>query len=165
MGTNFYLCHVPTIKEHEEMQKLLIEKQYKDIKNKIEEATHQYHIGKRSCGWQFIFEAGIGEKETRPDFLNNCEFQYLKNPWGNNLKSLKEWLSKSEYVIQNEYGVAFTPEQFWNDEVGESLYNDPEKYINCAQYYKQYYKDKPIYFDNREFTSLDGLRFSMSDFC
>lgn len=118
MGTNFYLCHVPTIKELEEMQKLLIEKQYKNLKNKIEEATHQYHIGKRSCGWQFIFEAGIGEEETRPDFINDCEFQYLKNPWGNNLKSLKEWLSKSEYIIQNEYGEAFTPEQFWNDEVG-----------------------------------------------
>ena len=62
--------------------------------------------------------------------------------------------------VQNEYGVFFTPEQFWNEEVGESLYNDPDKYINC----EQYYKDKPRYFDNREFTSSDGLRFSMSEF-
>lgn len=25
----------------------------------------------------------------------------------------------------------FTFEQFWNEEVKESLYNDPDKYINC----------------------------------
>ena len=161
MGTNFYLCHVPTVKEHLEMQELLAKRQYEALKEKIEKATHQYHIGKRSCGWQFLFEAGSGEEDTRPNFLSDCEFQYLKNPWSNNLQSLKEWLSKSEYVIQDEYGGVFTPEQFWNEEVGKSLYNDPDKYINCGQYYK----GKPRYFDNREFTSSDGLRFSMSEFC
>ena len=154
MGTNYFLCHVPTVKEHLEMQELLAKKQYEALKNKIEEVTHQYHIGKRSCGWQFLFEAGKGGTD------NNFEY-YVKNPWTNNLQSLKEWLSKSEYVIKNEYGVIFTSEQFWNEEVGESLYNDPDKYINC----EQYYKDKPRYFDNREFTSSDGLRFSISEFC
>ena len=143
------------------MQELLAKKQYEELKNKIEEVTHQYHIGKRSCGWQFLFEAGRGEEDTRPNFLSDCEFQYLKNPWGNTLKSLKEWLSKSEYVIKDEYGTIFTSEQFWNEEVGKSLYNDPDKYINCGQYYK----GKPRYFDNTEFTSSDGLRFSMSEFC
>lgn len=155
MGTNFYLCHVPTVKEHIEMQELLAKKQYEELKNKIEEVTHQYHIGKRSCGWQFLFEAGRGD--LKPD---DDGYYRINNPWGNNLKSLKEWLSKSEYIIQDEYGTFFTAEQFWNEEVGESLYNDPDKYINCAQYYK----DKPRYFDNREFTSSDGLRFSMSEF-
>ena len=87
MGTNYYLCHVPTVKEHLEMQELLAKKQYEELKSKIEEVTYRYHIGKRSCGWQFIFEAGRGEEKTRPNFLNDCEFQYLRNPWGNNLKS------------------------------------------------------------------------------
>ena len=64
MGTNFYLCHVPTVKEHIEMQELLAKKQYETLKNKIEESTREYHIGKRSCGWQFLFEAGIGENCT-----------------------------------------------------------------------------------------------------
>lgn len=152
MGTNFYLCHVPTAKEHEEMQKLFIEKQYKALRDKLDKVLHVYHIGKRSCGWQFLFEAGKGD--LGPD--DNGYYRNT-NPWSNNLQSLKEWLSKPEYVIQDEYGKIFTPEQFWNEEVGNSLYNDPEKYINC----EQYYKDKPKYFDNGEFTSSDGLRFSM----
>lgn len=156
MSTNFYLCHVPTVKEHIEMQELLAKKQYEELKNKIEESTHRYHIGKRSYGWQFLFEAGTGD--LKPD---DDGYYGLNNPWSNNLQSLKEWLSKSEYIIQDEYGTFFTPEQFWNEEVGKSLYNDPDKYINC----EQYYKDKPRYFDNREFTSSDGLKFLMSEFC
>ena len=87
-------------------------------------------------------------------------YGYTKNPWCNNLESLKEWLSKSEYVIKDEYGTIFTSEQFWNEEVKESLYNDPDKYINCEQYYKDKLRD----FDIREFTSSDGLRFTMSEF-
>ena len=50
MSTNFYLCHIPTVKEHIEMQELLAKKQYETLKNKIEESTREYHIGKRSCG-------------------------------------------------------------------------------------------------------------------
>lgn len=165
MSTNFYLCHVPTVREHIEMQELLAKKQYEELKNKIEEVTRKYHIGNRSCGWQFLFEAGRGEEENRPNFLNDCEFQYLKNPWGNNLKSLKEWLSKPEYVIQNEYGDIFTSEQFWN-EINECLYNNPEKYINGKQHYEMCRKRGEWYCvdDNKEFTSSDGLRFTMSEF-
>ena len=48
MGTNFYLCHVPTVKEHKEMQKLFIEKQYKALQDKLCKVMHIYHIGKRS---------------------------------------------------------------------------------------------------------------------
>ena len=155
MGTNFYLCHVPTIKEHIEMQELLAKKQYEELKEKIGETTHRYHIGKRSCGWQFLFEAGNGSLTPEDD-----GYYRLNNPWSNNLESLKEWLSNNEYVIQDEYGTFFTQEQFWNEEVGESLYNDPDRYINCDQYYK----GNPRYFDNREFTSSDGLRFSISEF-
>ena len=156
MGTNFYLCHVPTVKEHEEMQKLFIEKQYEALRDKLDKILHTYHIGKRSYGWQFLFETGKGDFGPDDD-----RYYRISNPWSNDLQSLKEWLSKPEYVIQDEYGEVFTPEQFWNEEVGECLYNDPEKYINC----EQYYKDKQRYFDNREFTSSDGLRFSMSEFC
>lgn len=158
MSTNYYLCHVPTVKEHIEMQELLAKKQYETLKNKIEESTREYHIGKRSCGCQFLFEAGIGENLESDEYMH---YGYTKNPWCNNLESLKEWLSKSEYVIKDEYGTIFTSEQFWNEEVKESLYNDPDKYINCEQYYKDKLRD----FDIREFTSSDGLRFSTSEFC
>ena len=134
------------------MQKLFIKKQCKALRDKLDKVLHVYYIGKRSCDRQFLFEAGKGD--LSPD---DGGYYRNTNSWSNNLQSLKEWLSKPEYVIQDEYGEIFTPEKFWNEEVGESLYNNPEKYINC----EQYYKDKPRYFDNREFTSSDGLRFSI----
>ena len=159
MGTNFYLCHIPTVKEHIEMQELLAKKQYEELKNKIEEVTHQYHIGKRSCGWQFLFEAGTGD--LKPD---DDGYYRLNNPWSNNLQSLKEWLSKSEYIIKNEYGDIFTSEQFWN-EINECLYNNPEKYINGEQHYEMCRKrGEECCVDHKEFTSPDGLRFTMSEF-
>lgn len=55
------------------------------------------HIGKRSAGWQFLWNA------------NN--FQYFKP----NSKSLKKWLQSGEIV--DEYGESFTYEQFINDEI------------------------------------------------
>ena len=162
MGTNFYLCHIPTVKEHIEMQELLAKKQYETLKNKIEESTREYHIGKRSCGWQFLFEAGIGENLESGEYMH---YGYTKNPWCNNLESLKEWLSKSEYIIKNEYGDIFTSEQFWN-EINEYLYNNSEKYINGKQHYEICRKrGEWCCVDHKEFTSSDGLRFTMSEFC
>lgn len=146
MGTNFYLKHIPTEKEYQEMQELMMKKQYGDLKKLIESSTVSYHIGKRSSGWQFLFA-------PHEDTYGN------KNPWGNTLQSLKEWFSNPEYVIEDEYGRQFTPEQFWKDEIGPYLYHSAEC-INGYDYdakegYKGYLSTSKY-----EFTTEEGLRFS-----
>ena len=146
MGTNFYLKHIPTEKEHQEMQELLMKKQYDDLKKLNESSTVSYHIGKRSCGWQFLFA-------PHEDTHGN------KNPWNNTLQSLKEWLSNPEYVIEDEYGEQFTPEQFWDEEIGPYLYHSKEC-INGYDYdaeegHKGYFSASRY-----EFTTEEGLRFS-----
>ena len=146
MGTNFYLRRIPTEKEHQEMQEKLMQKQYEELQELISEYTVVYHIGKRSGGWQFLFEP---HKDN-----------YHQNPWDNTLESLKKCLSDPNYEIFNEYGEKFTSEQFWEKEVGKSLYNDPKHYINGHQF-DQMQKNDP-FTANYEFITKEGLRFSTS---
>lgn len=147
MGTNFYLRHIPTEKEYNEMQRALIKRQYNELHCLLDKYSYSYHIGKRSGGWQFLFAP------------HNDEDGYDKNPWENTLESLKKCLSDPEYEIVDEYNRIYTPEQFW-EEIGDCLYNDPERYINEKQYYQRHPEE--LYSTHRkwEFTTDEGLRFS-----
>lgn len=159
MGTNFYAKHIPTEAEYEEMQKALTERQLDKLEELIHESRKKdYHIGKRSGGWQFLFAPHI---KLRSGFYNSGK---IVSPWENTLESIKEYLSRPDVEIYDEYGQKFTPEQFWNEEVGESLYNDPEKYINGEQYYKKYPNQRSgIFLEDTEFTTEEGLRFSTDE--
>lgn len=145
MGTNFYLCHIPNVEQHQKMQKLLIDKQYEQLKELLKNSTRKYHIGKRSCGWQFLFAPHVSELTYERD-----------NPWENTLKSLREVLSNLEYIIQDEYGTHYTSEEFWQ-EIKPCLYNDKE-HINGKQYYERNPSELPC--TSCEFTTEEGLRFS-----
>lgn len=149
MGTNFYACRVRTNVEHEAIQKACVEHQYEKVKELIDNSEKRYHIGKRSGGWQFIFES------TKSGA-----------PWEDNtLASIKKFLSDPSVRIENEYSEQFSPEEFWKNEVGPSLYHDPENYINGEDYDKKdpsrthYYTWRDV-----EFTTGEGIRFSISEF-
>ena len=128
MGTNFYARHIPTEQEYEAMQQKIVERNLDELQKLLDEAKTQYHIGKRSGGWQFLFAPHI---KLRVGFGNSGQ---VVSPWENTLESIKEYLNRPDVEIVNEYGEVFTPEQFWNEEVGDALYNDPERYINGNQY-------------------------------
>lgn len=158
MGTNYYARHIPTEAEYEEMQKALTNIQLDKLEELIKQSKSEYHIGKRSCGWQFLFAPHI---KLRSGFGNSGE---VVSPWENTLESLKEYLSRPDVEIYDEYGQKFTPDEFWNEVVGESLYNDPEKHINCEQYYEKYPNQRNgIFVEDTEFTTEEGLRFSTDE--
>jgi hypothetical protein len=161
MGTNFYCKHIPTEEEYNKMQEALTNQQLDKLEELLNEAKKEYHIGKRSYGWQFLFAPHI---KLRVGFENSGK---AVSPWENTLASLKEYLSRPDVEIYDEYGRKFTPDEFWNEEVGESLYNDPEHYINGEQYYEKYPEEKRYSFlSDTEFTTEEGLRFSTDeDFC
>lgn len=125
MGTNFYLRKKLTSEESREIFKF-IKSKYEEfdsqvIKNiygidyalddfiyEVKEFTRQYineiHIGKRSFGWQFLWDYHGGK--------------YYRA----SLEDIKKFLSNPDYEIVDEYGETFTFEQFFNEEVGKSLY-------------------------------------------
>jgi hypothetical protein len=167
MGTNFYKVLKPkyTKKQKAEIVKKINE-QTKKLKeylnnNYIDEYSIEdyyemlnefrpvrVHLGKRSCGWQFLW--------------NHNNEQYYKKT----LQSIREFLDADNGFIVDEYGERFTTEQFLNEEIGEAMYNDPEKYINGPQYDKGKNICDWIKSSNYEFTTDEGLRFSIStEFC
>jgi len=127
MGTNFYLKHIPTAQEYEAMQESLQAKELEKLQEQIQEAMRKYHIGKRSFGWAFLFQA------KSPGY-NYDENDVSKAPWEANIESLKSFVNDTEhYQIVNEYGETFTPEQFWDEEVGEAL-TVHDKYLSHAEW-------------------------------
>ena len=125
MGTNFYLRKKLTSEESREIFKF-IKSKYEEfdsqvIKNiygidyalddftyEVKEFARQYineiHIGKRSFGWQFLWDYHKG--------------RYFEA----NLESIKKFLSNPEYEIIDEYDKAFTLDQFLNEELAGFLY-------------------------------------------
>ena len=149
MGTNFYARRIPTQEEVAALHKCVDEIamgicSVADMTDKIE-LGDDIHLGKRSAGWQFHWQ-------SNPEYYSD------------NLESIKEFLSRDDVVIVDEYNEKFSLDDFLNKEIGYCLYNDPEKYINGRQYDEKY-RDKYIAVSNGEWTSEDGLRFSKGEFC
>jgi hypothetical protein len=165
MGTNFYKVLKPkyTKKQKAEITKKINEqtkklKEYFNDNNYIDRYDIEdyyemlnklrpvrVHLGKRSCGWQFLWN-------------HNNEKYYKKT-----LQSIREFLDEDNGFIIDEYGERFTTEQFLNDEIGEAMYNDPDRFINGPQHDAEY-KNICAYVkcSNYEFTTDEGLRFSTS---
>ena len=145
MGTNFYARVIPSelsikntlksIKKYLKGELPFLDEETLDIPKRI-------HLGKRSAGWQFLWQ-------------ENQEY------YQNNLKSIKEFLSKDNVIIYNEYGEVFTVDELFNSELNEVLYND-KNHINGHQYQLKYPDD--LFFTSKEFTTEDGLRFTVGEF-
>lgn len=147
MGTNFY-CKKLNKKRRKEFSDSLNElSQYitynidnteLDLVEKVKEfiesnsdLEEEIHLGKRSYGWQFLWDYHNGK--------------YFKP----NLESIKNFLSQDDIVIYDEYGEHFTVDQLFNDELNNSLYKDSTHDDGMNGGYSEYY-----------FKSEDGLRFS-----
>jgi len=115
MGTNFYLKRIPKASEYEAMQEALTNKELHKLQDQVQHALQKYHIGKRSKGWAFLFQAKTPPHEYDKEGMS-------KVPWEMNLESLKTFVNDSEnYEILDEYGHTFTPQEFWDNEVSETL--------------------------------------------
>lgn len=159
MGTNFYCRYkIPEHKRKAFIDKVntlsanLIEESKKelpyfesildDFKDYIDSEfnTKEIHLGKRSYGWQFLW-----------DYHNGLYFQPT-------LKSIEEFLSNEDLIIYNEYREIFTLDQFFNDELAGCLYKD-EKHSDG-------YEDPSIGDWHKHYFISDNLRFSkFEDFC
>lgn len=108
----------------------LVEK-VKEFIESNSDLEEEIHLGKRSYGWQFLWDYHNGK--------------YFKP----NLESIKNFLSQDDIAIYNEYGEHFTVDQLFNDELNNSLYKDSTHDDGMNGGYSEYY-----------FKSEDGLRFS-----
>lgn len=125
MGTNFYF--IPKMSE-EDVQDILLSakklaesKDYSDLeelKNKAHKVVTEIHLGKRSAGWQFLW--------------NHNDLKYY-NP---DLKSIQKFLKETEGTIKDDYGQVYTYKEFF-EEIEDWLYRD-ENHITAEDYDKKY---------------------------
>lgn len=154
MGTNFYLRKKLSAQEKELAKQYIDKDKHDELKQLIPE---DIHIGKRSGGWKFLWDAHF--------------FEYFEPT----KESLLDWLHSGQII--DEYGEEFTFEQFWNDEISGFL----DKGYDLESYYEANPEDRYWdfrsainYFDRRcpnfegdinnygEFY-IDDLRFSISE--
>lgn len=113
MGTNFDLRKRINKEEKEKLKQLIEDENWDELVENIPEIIH---IGKRSAGWKFCWDAH--------------DFRYF-NP---TKESLIEWLKSGD--IYDEYGEKYTFDQFWNEEIWFDG-------LDCAEYYEKYDEKNP----------------------
>ena len=113
MGTNFYAV-LPVKKRttnklrkladklEDTSQKVNVENELYEIGEELKD--YEVHLGKRSCGWAFLWDAN--------------ELKYYEP----SLASIKKFIDDNNAKIQDEYGVEFTWDEFINDEIKHCLH-------------------------------------------
>ena len=119
MGTNFYAkmnMHARD-KEHikhyiESLSSALASNNVSKFGDALDDLVYDWgevkqetivHLGKRSSGWAFLWD------------LNNMKY------YKPTLESIISFIRESDAVIEDEYGAAFTLDEFLNDEIGYCL--------------------------------------------
>lgn len=152
MGTNFYyIIPVSELKQQKLKEMITSEPNFCDLEEELDNIKyhHNIHLGKRSCGWQFLWDFHKGRF------------------YGSSLQSIREFLENGGGEIRDEYGRKFTVEQFFTEEINDCLYRD-EEHDTLESYYHKHpegnrYGVRP---SQEEFISKDKLRFSKNeDFC
>lgn len=156
MGTNFYAVIPVKKRDKEKAKKLIDENKFKEAADLLEDMTKEIHLGKRSAGWKFLFNANLGKyyELTR--------------------EGINKFFAKNNVIIKDEYGSKYTADEFWESELKgfldkgydlESYYNDHPSEIRSYIYYSrpippELKKYKPNKYG--EFYS-DGLRFTITE--
>lgn len=144
MGTNYYWRPLITEEEREKLlEKTKNVKTLQEIKDFIyndilKERESEVHIGKSSCGWQFLFYLGI-----------------RKYTCGQSLKKedIDKWFRSG--IIVDEYGDEISVDDFWQ------LVDTKKNAMDYDQYYKKNPKD--AYYCRGYDQQIDGLRFTKDE--
>lgn len=113
------------------------ESRYYELKERLEEVIQKVHICKMSYGWQVCFDHNWGK--------------YYKP----NRKELEKFLSEPDMIIEDEEGVRFTAEEFW--EIVEA-HNSNENNNWTAQSYRKYKESHGIPYPVRAYRYEEILK-------
>lgn len=191
MGTNFYARIIPKKERKENLKKLIDEDKFREIRDEVQQMYGQLdmyttegsviHMGKRSGGWKFLWNSNwhfVNEGEWDPVKKVYNDDWVVKKFYDLNKKSIKEFLSRDDVEMFDEYGDPVDAKTFVDDMVdwdnepwldGKEKY-DGKKYDEEKHDGQTYWEDEEgkkkwakfgIAVSHHEFYS-DGLRFSSS---
>ena len=135
MGTNFFCVEKISRRQRSKIKSLLMEYiglvdkadtacDFHELHSKYNEMIldiipEKVHLGKRSHGWQFLWDYHDG--------------RYFKA----NLESIKKFLK--DKIIFDENNEVFSLDQFLNEEIADYLYNTDGKLYDCVELLPSYY--------------------------
>lgn len=173
MGTNFYAVLPVKKKVTKNLEKAIelinntpydidaIEAEIFEVKEEIDK--NRIHLGKRSGGWVFDWDAN--------------DLKYYEPV----LESIKNFIESNNACIVDEYGNKYTWDEFINDEIGDVLKYDCGA-LTGKEYYEQYPEHRTPYTRNyqqeidmfkkyamnnaiepkyHDFITKEGLRFAL----
>lgn len=174
MGTNFYTV-LPVQKRLSDKLREMADKMDVDpgyVNTDIDDDLYDFkeelkknvvHLGKRSGGWVFDWDGN--------------EMKYYEPT----LESIKKFIKDNDAIILDEYNREYGFDEFFEDEIGNVLYDRPElmngeRYWNkypehrlpyCRNYekavamYTKYAKDNFIEPKYHDFITKEGIRFAL----
>ena len=143
MGANIYARINPPKAEREKFvlkvkaivdsDELFMFSKLNDLLQEYKEEYPEIHLGKRSCGWQFL---------------------WAPNPkwYDNTIESIDKFLRREDVVLYNEYGEYLTPEQVW-EEYANTKGDTHESYLQKHPEERRYYTR-----NDYETVTEEGLR-------
>lgn len=195
MGTNFYARIIPKEDEKNELINMIANNQFDeivDLASELYDRRNEYtrkgnviHLGKRSCGWKFLWNSNViryadGYLDENKQYVSVYKYDYV---YPLTKQGITDFCNRKDVVITDEYGEQYTPEDFlemafsWGEPDGYTgkTYEESRKEDSC---YRNYYwsekyqrgmhtKDDEMWFDlgyvveYYDFES-DGLRFATS---
>lgn len=196
MGTNFYARILPKEDEKNELINKIINNKFDEIedlaselygnRNEYTRKGNVIHLGKRSCGWKFLWNSniirycdGYIDSETK-EFVPVWKYDQI---YPLTKQGITDFCNREDVVITDEYGEQYTPKEFlkmafsWGQLDGytgktyEESHKEESSYRNY--YWSEKYqrgmhsKDDEMWFDLGYIVEYydfeaDGLRFSTS---
>lgn len=159
MGTNFYARKKISQKQRDKFCDYIENNEVLKAANflaELKEATKRIHIGKRSCGWKFLwdchdFKYFEPSKKSLMEFLSSCE---IANEYDEEL-TLEEFLKELDGFLDKGYDI----ETYYNDERNKTIYRHLESKGKIDEYKQKFDIDVNPY---GEFY-IDDLRFTVTE--
>lgn len=205
MGTNYYARIIPKEKDIKELHELINLNDFEKIRKKTcdlyesfrpyhmnDEPTGQIHLGKRSCGWKFLWNPNIYQiRNGHSKKINNGggSFTYQWEPepdtpyylYPLTKEGIKAFIDRNDIEIFDEYDEKLDKDKFFNEALNWVTWKGGEAWDSDS--YHLAHPDEKDWICKNEYTNFleslgyklsknkndfysDGLRFSTStDFC
>ena len=196
MGTNFYARIIPKEDEKNELINKIVNNQFDEIvdlaselygeRNQYTRKGNLIHLGKRSCGWKFLWNPNVikyCDVYIDPETIEYVPVYKYDQMYPLTKQGITDFFNREDVIITDEYGEQYTPKEFlemafsWGEPDGYTgkTYEESHKEDSC---YRNYYwsdkyqrrmhtKDDEMWFDLGYIVEYydfeaDGLRFSTS---
>lgn len=195
MGTNFYARIIPKEDEKNELINKIVNNKFNEIedlaselygrRNEYTRRGNVIHLGKRSCGWKFLWNPntirycdGYIDQETK-EFIPVYKYDQV---YPLTKQGITDFCSREDVIITDEYGEQYTSEEFlemafsWGEPDGwtSKTYEDSQERSSYRSYYWSEKHQRGLWSEKDEMWldlgynveyydfESDGLRFSTS---